>query len=72
MVLPLILDLMILAAWVCVCACVCLIQTTYQHVVHDSQHVLGAAQRSLLPSHKLRSALNLESFTVQPQLSSQP
>lgn len=29
-------------------------------------------RHGLLPSHKLRSALNLESFTVQPQLSSQP
>lgn len=58
--------------------CARLIQTAYQHVVHNSQQVSGAARRQngdptrLSPSNKLCSPFNLESLTVETQRLSFP
>lgn len=84
MVLPLILGLMTLAAWVCVsvralCVCVCVFNTDslstcgpWFPACFGSNRDWNHDRHGLLPSYKRRSALNLEPFTVQPQLSSQP
>lgn len=64
---------MILAARVCICAYNTDSLSTcgpWFPACFGSNRDWNHDRHGLLPSHKLRSALNLESFTVQPQLSS--